>query len=53
MLGKFANDETERAVLFEYADNRDKYNKFIDRPQKTLTEILTEFRSVKVCFRNP
>ncbi|KAJ3333728.1 NADPH-cytochrome P450 reductase [Blyttiomyces sp. JEL0837] len=48
ILAKYATSETEKALLFELVDDRDKYVKLIENSQKTLREILQAFPSISV-----
>ncbi|KAJ3083637.1 hypothetical protein HK102_000977, partial [Quaeritorhiza haematococci] len=48
ILGKYAKSPEEKACLFELADNRDLYVSSVEKPQRTLREVLNSFKSVEL-----
>ncbi|KAI9197406.1 uncharacterized protein BJ171DRAFT_445986 [Polychytrium aggregatum] len=46
ILGKYAADEAERALLYQLVDDREFFLRTVDKGQKTLTDIIREFPSV-------
>ncbi|KAJ3245003.1 hypothetical protein HDU78_010058 [Chytriomyces hyalinus] len=48
LIAKYAADETERAMIYDIVDNRNLYVEKVESSQKSLAEVLFDFRSVKL-----